>query len=100
MREQEASFRRGYEPRSAAANIRFADHIIVDAGEPERASARLKPQAFVDQHVYAFAAEKMCDQIGVGPMIMVAETRDVPNSAFSSPKTSATGAIYRGSCET
>jgi hypothetical protein len=51
--------------------IGLSDHVVVDAGEPERAAAGLESKAFVDEHPDTDFREFLNYQIGVRPMVVV-----------------------------
>ena len=73
MGEQQLHFV-GIRSAESSREIGFADHMVVYPREPEGRSPRLESLPLVNQNIYAFAAKKMRHQIGVRPMIVVAET--------------------------
>jgi hypothetical protein len=50
--------------------------MIVDAGKPERGAACFKPQPLVYEHLNSFTSEQVRYHLGVGPMVVVSETRE------------------------
>ena len=53
----------------------LSGHVIIDAGQPKRRITHLKSKALIDQNRHALAAQKMCYESRVGPMIVIPKTR-------------------------
>ena len=50
-----------------------SNHCVVYTCQPEGSAPLFEAQPLINQHAYAFGAEKICDQSSIGPVIVIAQ---------------------------